>query len=130
MAQPAKSVLWVDDEAELLKRGEESEHPGAQESVADVVRSRTVAFVEEIHSSLDFYTLQARGVGIERVIVTGGGSKLTGLMGLLGEQLPFEVEAGKAFRRVTPPQDLMPDALAAAEPLLAVAVGLAIPGTE
>jgi Tfp pilus assembly PilM family ATPase len=62
------------------------------------------------------------------MILTGGGSKLDGLLETLQEQLPYDVMPGKAFQRVAPAMDLVPEAMAAAEPLLAVAVGLAIPG--
>src|SRR6266700_4165257 len=98
------------------------------EAITRAVAAWLSSFVDDVRSSLDFYGAQANGGQIARLVVTGGGSKLAGLMEMLIEQLPFEVAAGRAFQRVTPELDLVPEAMAAAEPLLAVAVGLAIPG--
>jgi Tfp pilus assembly PilM family ATPase len=60
--------------------------------------------------------------------VTGGGSKLGGFMELLSERIAATVNRGRVFGRVTPQLNLTDEALAEAEPLLAVAVGLALPG--
>ena len=46
----------------------------------------------------------------------------------IAERLATHVARGQAFHRVNPSLDLSPEAMAAAEPLLAVAVGLAMPG--
>jgi type IV pilus assembly protein PilM len=87
-------------------------------------------FAEEIRSSLEFYLTQMPGAKIGRVLLTGGGSKLQGLGRLLDERLPAEVAQGHPFHRVSGALDLPPDALDEAEPLLAVAVGLALPGVR
>ena len=84
--------------------------------------------MDEIRSSLEFYTAQAQGARIERVIVSGGGSKLDGFLDLLRQRIPVQIDAGQVFERVTHNLSLSEEALAEAEPLLAVAVGLAIPG--
>jgi type IV pilus assembly protein PilM len=89
---------------------------------------RATTFVDEIRSSLEFYTAQSQGVQIERVIVTGGGSKLEGFLDLLRQRIPVEVDAGRVFQHVTHNLALSQEALDEAEPLLAVGVGLAIPG--
>ena len=123
-----RAVAVSADEAERLKRGESGEGADIRKQADEIVAARLSSFVDDVRSSLDFYAAQANGGQIARLVVTGGGSKLAGLMEMLIEQLPFEVAAGRAFQRVTPELDLVPEAMAAAEPLLAVAVGLAIPG--
>jgi len=49
---------------------------------------------------------------------------------LLEDRLPAQVAEGHPFHRVAPALDLSDEAMAEAEPLLAVAVGLALPGVR
>ena len=106
-------------------RVEERREPGRR-----VAMERGASFVDEIRSSLEFYTAQAQGARIGRVLVTGGGSKLDGFLDLLRERIPVEVRAGQVFLNARPQLSLGEEALAEAEPVLAVAVGLAIPGRD
>jgi type IV pilus assembly protein PilM len=149
----ARAAGVEDHVAEQLKRGEVVELPEEEEGYAesyedeegeggdgepraipspdevrDVALSRAGAFVDEVRSSLEFYTAQSREARIGRVLVTGGGSKLDGFLELLRERIPVPVEPGRVFQHVTSQLSLSEDALADAEPVLAVAVGLAIPG--
>ena len=151
--------LGVDEPlAERLKRGEEVELPPAGDQdaagpdgssaddagdhgarpdviasdparVRDLAMQRAASFVDEIRSSLEFYTAQAQDARIARILVTGGGSKLDGFLDLIRQRIPVEVETRPSVPDVPRPSlHLSPEALAEAEPLLAVAVGLAIPG--
>ncbi len=89
---------------------------------------RASGFIDEVRSSLEFYTAQAEGQNIARVIITGGGSKLEGLMDLARQRIPIEVVRGEVFQRAESRLTLSPEALAEAETVLSAAVGLAIPG--
>jgi type IV pilus assembly protein PilM len=148
--------IGVDDEvAERLKRGEDVEIEETVEDLGDVgegasggtyegqtagpvrpdvgrvreiAMQRAGTFVDEIRSSLEFYTAQAQGARIARVLVTGGGSKLEGFLDLLRQRIPVQVDVGRVFQHVRSQLSLSDEALAEAEPVLAVAVGLAIPG--
>src|SRR6266545_2013668 len=121
--------LGLDDEvAERLKRGEDVEGGPAYEEVERVSLSRAGTLVDEIRSSLEFYTAQVPGARIGRVLITGGGSKLRGFLELVQERIPVRVDRGRVFERVKSELDLPPEAMEDAEPVLAVAVGLAIPG--
>ncbi|MGZ8581369.1 MAG: type IV pilus assembly protein PilM [Actinomycetota bacterium] len=140
----ARGIGVEDDVAERLKRGEEVElevpprvdEEGGDEvaeapdlsRVREIAMQRAASFVDEIRSSLEFYTAQAQGARIARVLVTGGGSKLEGFLELLRQRIPVEVEAGQVFQHARSQLSLSDEALAEAEPVLAVAVGLAIPG--
>jgi type IV pilus assembly protein PilM len=147
----ARGIGVEDDVAERLKRGEDveletpprvdqegSHEEGADEvaqapdlsRVREIAMQRASSFVDEIRSSLEFYTAQAQGARIARVLVTGGGSKLEGFLELLRQRIPVEVEAGQVFQHARSQLSLSDEALAEAEPVLAVAVGLAIPGRE
>jgi type IV pilus assembly protein PilM len=123
------------DEADAHGEGEEGDD-AAPQGPPDLSRAREIAmqragsFVDEIRSSLEFYTAQAQGARIARVLVTGGGSKLEGFLELLRQRIPVEVEPGRVFLHARSQLSLSEEALAEAEPVLAVAVGLAIPGRD
>jgi type IV pilus assembly protein PilM len=127
----ARSLGVDDDVAERLKRGEDVpdvENLPAAEQVQSVAIERAGTFVDEVRSSLEFYTAQSRGSAIGRLIVTGGGSRLHGLLDLMRDRIPVTVEPGRVFQHARSQLTLTEDAAAMAEPVLAVAVGLAIPG--
>ena len=121
--------LSVDDEvAERLKRGEKVEGVDATpEQAHAIAMQRATQFVDEIRSSLEFYTAQTQGAGIERLLISGGGSKLDGFIDILRQRIPVTVEPGRVFSRVGSQLSLSEDAQTEAEPVLATAVGLAIP---
>jgi type IV pilus assembly protein PilM len=98
------------------------------QQVRQVALQRAAAFVDEVRSSLEFYTAQAREARIARVLVTGGGSKLEGLMDLMRQRIPVPVDPGRVFQHVPSELEESEEAMAAAEPFFAVSVGLAIPG--
>jgi type IV pilus assembly protein PilM len=96
--------------------------------VRDLALTRARGFVDEVRSSLEFYTAQTPDAQIGRVLVVGGGSRLDGLLELLQERLPVPVDRGRLFERAKSEIELSAEASAEAEAVLAVAVGLAIPG--
>lgn len=127
----ARGLGVEDDVAERLKRGETVEELETQPEPGQVHQlaiQRATSFVDEIRSSLEFYTAQAQGAKVDRVVVAGGGSKLEGFLDLLRQRIPVQIEPGQVFQHVRHNLSLSEEALAEAEPLLAVAVGLAIPG--
>lgn len=134
----ARGMSVEDDVAERLKRGdlgtdqvstpEEAREIAAQLAQAsEIAMQRATQFVDEIRSSLEFYTAQTQGARIERLLISGGGSKLEGFIDILRQRIPVTVEPGRVFSRVGSKLSLSEGAQAEAEPLLATAVGLAIP---
>jgi type IV pilus assembly protein PilM len=121
--------LSVDDEvAERLKRGETVDDMDATpEQAHEIAMQRATQFVDEIRSSLEFYTAQTQGARIERLLISGGGSKLEGFIDILRQRIPVTVEPGRVFSRVGSQLSLSEDAQNEAEPVLATAVGLGIP---
>jgi type IV pilus assembly protein PilM len=122
-------ALSVDEEvAERLKRGESVEGDGASaDRAAQVTLQRATQFVDEIRSSLEFYTAQTQGARVDKLLICGGGSKLRGLLEILRQRIPVAIEPGRVFSKVRSELSLSPGAQAEAEPVLATAVGLAIP---
>ena len=99
----ARSAGIEDDVAERLKRGQEVEDAPSPQQVRQAALQRAAAFVDEVRSSLEFYTAQAKEVQIGRVKVTGGGSRLEGLFELMRQRIPVPVEPGAVFGNVAPP---------------------------
>jgi type IV pilus assembly protein PilM len=95
--------------------------------VQQLALTRAGSFVDEVRSSLEFYTAQMPNAQIGRVLVVGGGSRLDGLLELLQERLPVPVDRGRLFERAKSEIELSVEASAEAEAVLSVAVGLAIP---
>ena len=124
----ARGLSVEDDVAERLKRGETVEGSEATpEQALEVAMQRATQFVDEIRSSLEFYTAQTQGARIDRLLISGGGSKLEGFIDILRQRIPVTVEPGRVFSKVGSQLSLSADAQAEAEPVLATAVGLAIP---
>jgi type IV pilus assembly protein PilM len=124
----ARALSIEDEVAERLKRGETVEEVDTgPEQVHDIAIQRATQFVDEIRSSLEFYTAQTQGARIDRLLVSGGGSKLEGFLDILRQRIPVSVEQGRVFTHVGSQLSLSGDAQTEAEPVLATAVGLAIP---
>ena len=129
------SGLGVDaDTAERLKRGErvEVDGEGARPlpepgEIRELALTRAGSFVDEVRSSLEFYTAQMPNAQVGRMLVVGGGSRLDGLLELFQERLPVPVDRGRLFERAKSEIELSAEASAEAEAVLSVAVGLAIP---
>jgi type IV pilus assembly protein PilM len=126
----ARALNIPEETAELAKRGEDVDDSPAPDEVQRAALERAGTFVDEIRSSLEFYAAQSPGSRISRVVVTGGGSKLEGFLDLIRERIPVAVDRGRALERVESQLDLSPEAVAEAEPVLPVAVGLAVQGKK
>lgn len=124
----AAGLSLEDEVAERLKRGELVEEAEATPAQAhEIAMTRATQFVDEIRSSLEFYTAQSQGARIDRLLLAGGGSKLDGFIEIVRQRIPVTVEQGRVFSRYGSNLGLSPDAQSEAEPVLATAVGLAIP---
>jgi type IV pilus assembly protein PilM len=129
------SGLGVDDDlAERLKRGDRVQVDGEDATplpepaeIRGLALTRAQSFVDEVRSSLEFYTAQMPDAQIGGVLVVGGGSRLDGLLELFHERLPVPVDRGRLFERAKSEIELSAEASTEAEAVLSVAVGLAIP---
>lgn len=119
------------DQAEALKRQADitSADPGVARA-GQVVRDRLAPLVEEVRGSLDYYLAQSQSTSIDRILVTGGGSRMAGLMERLQAQLGANVEPAHplAGLRIGKGVGLSESDLADVESLLTVPVGLALAG--
>jgi type IV pilus assembly protein PilM len=102
---------------------------GAGEELAMV--SRTVAttaqdFVDEIRGSLDYYA-SSNPAAVERIVISGGGSRLEGLLERLASSTRLPVISGDPLRPLRMGKTgLDQEQLDFIKPLAAVPVGLAL----
>ena len=118
------------DEAEQLKQSTGLAVVPAQvdpHPVNRAIESTGSALLEEVRSSLDYYSAQPGSVRVGRVVLSGGGSRLTGLVERLSAatRLPVELAQPLSVLRIGR-TGLTREQLAQVEPLVTVPVGLAL----
>ncbi|HET7488241.1 MAG TPA: type IV pilus assembly protein PilM [Acidimicrobiales bacterium] len=119
------------EEAEALKRRADiSSTDPAVARAGSIVRDRLAPLVEEIRGSLDYYLAQSQSTTIECIHVTGGGSRMAGLMERLQSQLGARVEPARPLGAIGVGRNigLGDPELAEIEPLVTVPLGLALAG--
>ncbi|MGB8649507.1 MAG: type IV pilus assembly protein PilM [Mycobacteriales bacterium] len=118
------------DQAESVKQqtglaavsGAADAHPATR-----AIEATGSAFVEEVRGSLDYYMAQSGAARIGRVVVSGGGSRLTGLTERLSAATRLPVQAARPMSVLKLGKTgLTPDQLDYVEPMVAVPVGLAM----
>ena len=94
---------------------------------ARAIESTASAFVEEVRGSLDYFMSQPGAARIGRVVLSGGGSRLTGLADRLAAATRLPVEAARPMSTLKIGKTgLSADQLAYVEPMVSVPVGLAM----
>jgi type IV pilus assembly protein PilM len=117
----------LDSAEDLKRRADISSGDAAVARAGQVVSDRLTPLVEEIRGSLDYYLAQSQSSPIGRVLVTGGGSRLPGLMERLQSQIGGRVEPAHPLANIKiGPVRLSPGQLAEYEPLMTVPIGLAL----
>ena len=119
------------DEAEGLKRqvslGVASSPHAVQ--AAEIISRRVSIFVDEVKDSLELHTSQAASAPLGRVVVTGGGRRVPGLLEKLQSAVGCDVVVGSPFARFELGRtNLTPEQLRQAEDLASVSLGLALAG--
>jgi type IV pilus assembly protein PilM len=114
------------ESAEQVKRGQPVEGVTFEE-VAPVLHAMTENVLLEIQKTFDFFKATASSDRIDRIVVSGGASRVDGFTQSLQERFNTSVEVFDPFKKITfEPQKL---GIADAEgliPTAAVAVGLAL----
>jgi type IV pilus assembly protein PilM len=114
------------DRAELLKKGEPVEGATYEEALP-VLHAMTENVLREILKTFDFFKTTASSDRIDRVLLSGGSSRVDGFAKALEERFDTPVEMFDPFRRIAfePLKFGMGD-LESIRPTAAVAVGLAL----
>jgi type IV pilus assembly protein PilM len=114
------------ESAELLKKGQPVEGV-APEDVTPVIAAMTENVLLEIQKTFDFFKATASSDRIDRIVLSGGASRVEGFAAALQERFSTSVELFDPFKKIafdpaklgiTDPEGLTPSA--------AVAVGLAL----
>ncbi len=121
-------------EAEAVKRGVRDASPNVEEkSIEPLINDVTEIVAMEIQKTFDFYraTTEENEVVVQKILISGGGSKLAGLAGELSKRLELPVEILDPFKSIkVDTRKFDPDYLSEIMPEMAVAVGLAVRGVE
>jgi type IV pilus assembly protein PilM len=117
------------DEAERIKlggrRGETSQEVVPHE-VEQAMRAVTETVIGEISRSLDFYSATTADSRIEKVLLSGGSAKVSGLQAAFQERTGHRVQVLNPLNRMVPSSKFEPDYLEEIAPALGVGVGLAL----
>jgi len=119
-------------QAEAVKRGVIDAVEGVEEkSIEPLMNNVTEIVAMEIQKTFDFYraTTEDNETIVQKILISGGGSKLNGLAQELSQRLELPVEVLDPFRSINvDPSRFDPDYLSEIVPEMAVAVGLAVRG--
>jgi type IV pilus assembly protein PilM len=113
-------------EAEEIKRGRSTDND------ANALLQREIqAFVGEIRRSLEYYISQTQERDLNKVILSGSGSKMINLPLELNRGLRLPIEIGHPLQNVQLGKlPYSPEELAELEASIAVSIGLALRDTE
>ena len=121
-------------QAEAVKRGVMDAAEGVEEkAIEPLINDVTEIVAMEIQKTFDFYraTTEDSEVVVQKILISGGGSKLAGLAEELSTRLELPVEVLDPFRQIkVDTRKFDPDYLSEIMPEMAVAVGLAVRGVE
>jgi type IV pilus assembly protein PilM len=119
--EDAEGIKQVTGFAEHLGNG------GDLTPEAKVIEATGATFVDEVRTSLEYYKAQPTAYPIGRVVLTGGGTRLTGLADRLAAATRLRVQDGSVLSTVRLGKlGLDHDQLAYVDPLASVPVGLAM----
>jgi type IV pilus assembly protein PilM len=114
------------EEAEALKLG----HTPAeekQEEIAEIFSSTCTQWVLEIKKAIDLYQANHSDEPLSRLVLSGGGSKVSGLIEYLANETNLPVELFNPFGNMTVnSKKIDPDYLNSVGPEMAIATGIAI----
>jgi type IV pilus assembly protein PilM len=96
-------------------------------AVTDVLAAQTAQIVEEIRGTVDYCAAQRDMPAIERIVLTGGSSRIPQLARQLADAVNLDVATGSPLQAIDPTHAVVTDEqLEADDARLAVAVGLAL----
>lgn len=121
------------DQAESVKRGRPMPEGSEPRDVAAILDTVSDILALEIQKTMDFYraTVEDSQSAVGRILVSGGGSKLTGLVGFLAKRFEVPVEMFDPFRKIrVDSRGFDPEYMREIVPEMAIAVGLALRGVD
>jgi type IV pilus assembly protein PilM len=111
--------------AEKLKQ-EEALEGISQEDVAVVLNSASEDIITEISRSFDYFRDTTNYENIDEIIVSGGSTLIGGIVSSLEERSGIPVQVAEPFKNVDVPDMFDKEYIKKVEPLVTLAVGLAL----
>jgi len=121
------------DQAEAVKRGMPVPEGIEQRDIAPILDTVSDILALEIQKTMDFYraTVEEGESAVEKILVSGGGSKLKGLVEFLSKRFEVPVEMFDPFRKIkVDSRGFGPEYMREIVPEMAIAVGLALRGVD
>jgi type IV pilus assembly protein PilM len=120
-------------EAEKVKRGTQSPEKTHDRDIEPVLETVSDILALEIQKTMDFYRATADDgeSTVQKILISGGGSKLKGLSQYLANRFEVPVEVFDPFKQIkVDARRFDPDYMREVVPEMAVAVGLALRGVD
>jgi type IV pilus assembly protein PilM len=124
-----KEMSLTFEQAEALKRGVPTEDGVTVEDALPSIHSVTEMLALEVQRTLDFFraTVSSDSTQVDRMLLSGGSSKIVGLTDYLAERFGIPVERFDSFRNIHFDRKKVDEEyLREMSPNMAVAVGLAV----
>ena len=121
------------DQAESVKRGMALPEGADQREIGPILDTVSDILALEIQKTMDFYraTAEEGNSAVQSILVSGGGSKLTGLVEFLSNRFEIPVEMFDPFRKIrVDARGFDPEYMREIVPEMAIAVGLALRGVD
>ncbi|MCS6884222.1 MAG: type IV pilus assembly protein PilM [Acidobacteriota bacterium] len=126
-----KELNLTFEEAESLKRGLPTESGVRPEDVQQLIKSVSEILALEVQKTLDFFRGASSSMAdvskVDRMLISGGSSKVPGLTGYMAERFGVPVDRFDSFRKIKyNTKKFDEDYIRELSPNMAVAVGLAL----
>jgi type IV pilus assembly protein PilM len=121
------------EQAEAVKRGLPLPEGTEERAIEPILETVSDILALEIQKTMDFYRATAEDgeAMVQKIYISGGGSKLPGLSEYLANRFEVAVEVFNPFRQIkVDVRRFDPDYMREVVPEMAVAVGLALRGVE
>jgi type IV pilus assembly protein PilM len=128
-----KELDLTREQAEAVKRGMPAPDGEEVKGLEHILETVSDILALEISKTMDFYRATAEdGEGnVQKILISGGGSKLTGLPEYLARRFEMPVEVLDPFRQIkVDARRFDPDYMREVVPEMAIAVGLALRGVD
>jgi type IV pilus assembly protein PilM len=121
------------DQAEAVKRGMPVPEGVEEREISPILDTVSDILALEIQKTMDFYraTVEEGDSAVAKILVSGGGSKLNGLIEFLSKRFEVLVEMFDPFRKIkVDSRGFDPEYMREIVPEMAIAVGLALRGVD
>ena len=121
------------DQAERVKRGMPLPDDVEHREIEPILDTVSDILALEIQKTMDFYraTVEDGESAVQQILVSGGGSKLKGLVEFLSKRFEIPVEMFDPFRKIrVDSRGFDPEYMREIVPEMAIAVGLALRGVD